>query len=306
MAASFDSTDLATELETYYTAIDARGGSPRTLQQYRFELGNLQAWLGNQGVTDLTQIARAHLDKYLVYLRDRKQLKPNSCHAAYRSFRAFFNWYETSGDAPPDWRNPTDRMRGPKVPKNRLPSPPLENIKAILQTCRGHSFNDDRDRALILFLLDTGVRANECSLIDVGDLEPKRGRVFVQHGKGGASRYAYPSPDTMKAVQAYLRHRGDPPADAPLWASADGERLSYWGLRQIVERRADRAGVDTPPLHGFRRAFATAANKQGVTSVDLQRLLGHADAQTLWRYVAVEEAHIEQVARRTSPALLVL
>lgn len=292
-------TDLQLDILSFLSATDARNCSPHTLQQYRRQLAALAAWLEQRGVTQVEAITQTHLTDYLVSLR-RRGLKPSSQHAAFRAARVFLRWYERTQAPPPDWRNPIRAVQGPRLPRRRLPPPPIEHLRAIVATCRGRTFADDRDRALIMFLFDTGLRAAECAGLDVGHLDQRSGAVLVL-GKGGKTRMAYTDPAVVREIRRYLRHRPDAGPEAPLWTDRHGRRLTYWGLRQIIERRARLAGVPMIPLHGIRRAFATAKHNAGVSSIDLQRLLGHADGQTLWRYVDVDEAHLQELHRRTSP-----
>jgi integrase/recombinase XerD len=70
-----------------------------------------------------------------------------------------------------------------------------------------------------------------------------------------------------------------------LWLSDEGERLTYWGLRSMVKRRAKLAGIETPTLHAFRRAFALEMLRAGVDVFAIQELMGHADLQVLRRYL---------------------
>jgi site-specific recombinase XerD len=87
---------------------------------------------------------------------------------------------------------------------------------------------------------------------------------------------------TRRVMRAYLRLRHDP--SPALFISKDEERLTYDGLRQLLERRAKRANLgDKPKLHGFRRAFALNMLRSGVDIFVLQRLMGHAD----YRYCVV-------------------
>src|SRR4030065_1821145 len=64
-----------------------------------------------------------------------------------------------------------------------------------------------------------------------------------------------------------------------LWVSQNGESISYWGLNEIIERRARKAGVHKPELHAFRRAFDLECLRAGVDLFSLQKLMGHADLQ---------------------------
>jgi integrase/recombinase XerD len=86
-------------------------------------------------------------------------------------------------------------------------------------------------------------------------------------------------------MRAYLRTRQD--QSPALFVSKDWERLTYDGLRQILERRTISAKLEKKPtLHAFRRAFALNMLRNGVDIFTLQRLMGHADLQVLRRYLA--------------------
>jgi integrase/recombinase XerD len=75
----------------------------------------------------------------------------------------------------------------------------------------------------------------------------------------------------------------------------------YGGLRQIIRRRAEKAGIDPPPLHAFRRAFALASLRGGMDVYSLQRLMGHADLSVLRRYLAQTEADLQAAHERAGP-----
>lgn len=100
-------------------------------------------------------------------------------------------------------------------------------------------------------------------------------------------------------MRAYLKHRLD--NNAALWITVEGERLEYGGLRGILCRRARQAGIQTPCLHSFRRAFAINMLRAGVDVFSLQKLMGHADLQVLRRYLAQTTDDIAQAHRIGSP-----
>ena len=88
---------------------------------------------------------------------------------------------------------------------------------------------------------------------------------------------------------------------APLWASRAGTRLTYWGLRMILQRRAERAGVPVPSPHSFRRAFALASLRGGMDVETLRRLLGHSDLSVLSRYLAQTKEDLAEAHGKASP-----
>lgn len=300
-------SDLELDVRAFLDAVEAKGCSRFTREQYRSQLGLFTRWAIPAGTDATERITPECLTRYFITLRERG-LKPNSLHAAFRVLRRYLRWYERT-HRPANWQNPILNVEAPRVPRRRLPAPPFEHIRAICQSIPGHSLQADRDRALIMFLFDTGLRAGECLALNLGDLDIKRGRVHVVHTKSGQDRYAYLNPLVVKAIVQYLRHRPkELPATAPLWITLTGHgnakpgaRLTYSGLRLMLERRANEAGVPMPRLHGLRRAFATAKHEQGVTALDLQNMLGHSDGQTLWRYVDLTDRYMEERQRATSP-----
>lgn len=100
----------------------------------------------------------------------------------------------------------------------------------------------------------------------------------------------------------YLRLRPDARPSDPLWATETGSRLTYAGLRQVVRRRALRAGLDhEPSLHSFRRSFALFSLRAGCDIYSLQKLMGHADLTVLRRYLAQTEADLKAAHEKAGP-----
>jgi integrase len=79
----------------------------------------------------------------------------------------------------------------------------------------------------------------------------------------------------------------------------EGERLTYWGLRQIVRRRAELAGVAEPGLHDFRRAFCLSQLQAGVPETIIARLMGHTTTQLIARYARQTGTNLQE--HYTSP-----
>jgi len=135
--------------------------------------------------------------------------------------------------------------------------------------------------------------------LDIADLDIDRGTVQVRYGKGKKQRIAIFGKLSRKAIRTYLRHRKD---DCPaLWITDEKRRLTYWGLRQLVRRAAERAGVEEPPLHSFRRAFVVAMLRKRVNIMTIRNLMGHADLRVLERYANQNEVELEDAYRDGSP-----
>ena len=87
----------------------------------------------------------------------------------------------------------------------------------------------------------------------------------------------------------------------PLWVSVQGNRLTYWGLRQVIRRRAEKAGVPAPSLHSFRRAFALLCLRNGADVYSLQKLMGHSDLSVLRRYLKQTEDDLRATHEKHGP-----
>lgn len=268
-----------------------------TLNFYRQKLVFFNAWCESQAITRIDQVEPNTIRRYLFYLEDAGH-NPGGLHAHFRTLRAFFRWYEQEAE-PEGWKNPIRKLKAPRQIIEPLEPVSLDAVKALLATCKRHTLIGDRDRAILLSLLDTGARAAELLALDIQDVNPIIGAVLIRSGKGRKPRMAYLGKKTRKAMREYLHHRQD---DQPaLWITESGERLSYWGLRAMLSRRARLAGVEEPSAHAFRRYFALTCLRAGMDIFTLQRLMGHADLQVLRRYLAQSDQDTREGHAKASP-----
>ena len=291
------STHLETWLEAFLLDRKSQNMSSHTIQFYRAELQRFAGFAESQVITDVMQITPNTIRAFLAWLEETGH-NPGGRHAAYRALKAFLRWFESEVE-PDNWKNPVNKIKPPKLAQDVLEPAALEDIGALLKVC-GADLLGARDRAIFLFLLDTGARANEALSVDVEDVDLVTGAVMIRMGKGRKSRTVFLGQKSRKALRAYLKGRRD--NCAALFASDDGKRLAYGGLRGIVTRRASQAGIDPPELHSFRRAFAINMLRAGVDVYSLQELMGHADLQVLRRYLKLTSVDLRAAHVKGSPA----
>ena len=268
----------------------ARILSPRTVALYREKLSH---WRALWDITQTQDITPGHIRDGLNLLA--RTHNPGGVHVHYRVLRTFLRWCINEGILEV---NPLQRIRPPKLVENPLPPLNLEHLKAMLGTC-GHSWIDRRDKALLLFLLDSGVRASELCSLDISDLSLEDGVVTIRQGKGRKRRSVCIGHKTRHALLRYLRLRPD--QEGPLFVTQKGRRFTYWILVKVIRRRAEKAGVPAPALHAFRRAFALASLRNGMDVYSLQRLMGHADLEVLRRYLALESSDLVRAHKEAGP-----
>lgn len=289
--------DLRRWAEAFMTAKRAEGLARRTIAIYGQHLRPFLEWSERRNVSAVEAVTPDDLRAFMLWLADGGH-NAGGQHVFFRVLKTWLRWYEAEVE-PAGWRNPIAKLKPPKLPDTPLEPADLQNAERMLNAA-GSGRMAERDRAIVLTLLDTGLRASELTALDLADLDAATGALLVRHGKGGKARTVFLGQKARRAVRAWLRERGGAPV-AALFTNESGGRLSYFGLREIVRRLAVRAGVPVPPLHAFRRAFALNFLRNGGDLLSLQRMMGHADITLLRRYAKQNVDDLRAVHAGVSP-----
>jgi integrase/recombinase XerD len=288
---------LGREISAFLIDRQARGLRERTVEFYADELRYWYEWVTEQGAETLDSITPDLLRRWLLHLGETRN--PGGVHASFRTLRAFFSWaWQENGLSTP---NPMRRVKSPKTSQDPLEPLSLDDLRAMLDTCARKTFTGDRDRALMLCLLDTGCRVSEFIALKVADVDMGSGLVMVREGKGGKPRTTFLGSKSRRALMQYLRQREQPPAGDSLWITVAGQRLACGGLRRILTRHARQANVPEPAPHSFRRAFALMSLRNGANIYALQRLMGHSDLTVLRRYLKQTDIDLQEAHRKAGP-----
>jgi len=273
----------------------SRGLSKRTISYYIEKLNYFCEYLDGLDVVDIREISPEIIRQYLFQLSNSHT--PGGVHAIFRAIRALFNWWEFENDG--DFKNPIKKVSAPKFRTEPLPGISIQDVIKMVDACK--SGMAIRDKPLLLTLADTGLRASEFISLDIQDIDLITGLISVKHGKGNKPRVVYVGRKCRQMIKRYLKSRENLHLNSPLWVTNEGERISFAGLREIVRRRANNAGIKQPGLHDFRRCFAITMLRNGCDLITLSRLMGHSGLEVLKRYLALSKSDIEDIYRTTSP-----
>lgn len=231
---------------------------------------------------------------------------------------SFFRWFSDEFKIPDIMKN---------VPSPKFQVPPVEpyskeEVEALLKardyckeakTERRHKFTMRRAtayryRALILTLLDTGLRASELCALKVNDLDPNTGKVTVKHGetggaKGNKGRIVYLGKVARKALWMYLANREDgQDPQAPLFIGKYNRPFKRDTLRQIINALGSKAGIKKCYPHRFRHTMAISYLRAGGDLFTLQALLSHNSLDVVQIYARISGLDIERMHAKASPA----
>jgi integrase/recombinase XerD len=290
---------LPSVIQNFLRSRKAKGFAPGTLRFYHQNMQLFQRFVEQRSINFVEEINSLVLDDYMTWMTETGH-KDGGKYMAYRTLKTFIRWYIVSYE-PEGYRDPFLGYRGPKKSKLILDPVPVESVEAMLKACPVGTFVGDRDKAILMVLIDTGLRANELVQINMEDLSIDSGKIMIEHGKGDKKRVVFFGEKTRKALRRYLRWRGDAVPEHPLFSLTNGERVSYWSLRDMVEDRAKQAGVPHASLHSFRRGFALYSLQNGMDVYSLQHLMGHADLQVLRHYLKQSEQDLKIAHMRNSP-----
>lgn len=244
------------------------------------------------------------------WVRWRKSLfERGLARATVRSYirvvRQFYNWLEGHRLIAPE-DNLGQLLRKPKLERGAPKAVDTDDMLAVL----AHLAHQERwglepaallarDRAIILFLADTGCRSGGLVGLDKRALDLQARRAIVaEKGKGGKKhRLVFFGERTQAALKDWLYlHPADWPAagpDTPVFVSVAlnqsvGQRLTWSGVYQTLKNRAAQAGIDgrfNP--HAFRHGAAREWLRNGADLASVAQLLGHTSVQVTERHYAV-------------------
>lgn len=278
---------LGRAVELFLAAKAAEGASPRTIEWYRMILVRLVRSTGQERAVD--GLDPAELRAWLVELR--ATLAPVSVAGYVRTLRVLGNWLAAEGMAEAAGLR---SLRRPRVPHKVIEPVADDVLRRLLAVC------SVRDRAIVLLMLDTGLRVSEVAGIRLGDLRAD-GTLKVR-GKGSHERIVPVGSTARQTIVRYLGQRGPGQPDDALFLGRKGE-ISTRGLQHMLRRLKGRVGV-TGRLspHSLRHTFARSYLVNGGDVFSLQRILGHSTLDMVKRYVALADVDLVSRHAAASPA----
>ncbi len=273
----------------------SEGKRPRTLRHYKEKIALFLDYCAKRNVHTIGAVDAMLLREFFLFLEEAGH-NPGGVMAYYRVVRNFFRWYSLETDEP---FTALRKVKPPKVELKIIEPVKLEEVAAMIKICPS-DWRGKRDVAIFLTLLDTGLRANELTGLDLADLDQATGELKVRHAKNGEARLAWIGLRARRAVRVYLKHRGSAPG--PLFKNRFGERMGYECLRGIIYNRAKEAGLkELPSAHDFRRGAAIGLLRNGADVLTVSRLLGHKGLEVTRRYLRQTPEDLRQAHAANSP-----
>lgn len=293
-----DEMSLERLTQAFLTHHRALGHSPATVTHYEDSLKLLFRCFVERGIEPvLDSLTSANLAVFAAWLRETptkvwrgsQQRSIYGIHGALKDTKAFVRWLleEEYLD------------KAPKVPVPRLPQRlfPILTDAELTQVfgskhLTGESEIAIRNRALLAFMLDTGVRLSEAAGVTLADVSIPTGTAKIR-GKGQKERLVFFSEGVAESIQKWLLIRGT--QDGPLFW------LESSGIRMLFKRIQEDVGLKVFTAHQLRHTSLTLLVKRGVDLHTIKRLAGHASVTTTESYLALAGEDIRLKHQTASP-----
>lgn len=300
-------------LQAFFTdrLIQQRRASPQTVAAYRnsfrlllrFATARLRRAPSRLVIADLDA---AFLGEFLQYLEQERGNCARSRNARLAALRAFFGYVALSEPA-----HALHCQRVLAIPSKRFERGIVEflddeEIEALLGAPDPATWIGRRDRAILLFAVQTGLRVSELTALRRQDVTLGTGAHVRCLGKGRKLRCTPLRGDVTRILEAWLRERLPQPDD-PLFSSSRGGRMSADAVERLVAKHVAAARQRCPSLagkrvtpHTLRHTAAMQLLQRGVDRSVIALWLGHESIETTQVYLHADLRLKEKALARTS------
>ena len=301
---------LARHFEAYNRS---EGKSHQTVIWYSRVVRYFGEYLKERQLADtLDNLSEDSVRDFVLHLQTRRKWPDRQCHLAeqnlraisvqtyVRALRGFFNWIYREGYTR---ENILANLRPPKAPRTLAEVLRDEEVGRILACIDPETSWGSRDSAMLIVMLDTGLRLSEVANLAMANAHLDEGYLKVM-GKGAKERMVPIGGVAQKALLRYVyKFRPEPlnASEDTLFLTPEGRAMSANGVQMVIRRLALKSGVKRLHPHLCRHTFATNYLMNGGDVFTLQQILGHTTLEMVRRYVNLASAHVRVQHRKFSP-----
>jgi site-specific recombinase XerD len=289
---------LGPVLHSYFTdhLIAVKGLRPASVRSYRDTIRLLLLFTAAASRCKITRLTLEDLtfEQVLAFLRHLEDERGNHIRSRNQRLAALHSFFDYLATRSPEMLAACQQVAA--IPAKRVPPPETrfleqDEIQALLAGLPSTGRLALRDRALILFLYNTGARVSEAAGVRAGHLDLGGHPLVRLHGKGGKWRTCPLWQQTARTLTGLLASLDPAPGPDSAIFTSHGRPLTRSGIYKIVRRHT--CGFDDPRTgrkitpHTFRHTAAVHLLEAGVEVNVIRGWLGHADLSTTNRYAEI-------------------
>ena len=265
-----------------------KGYSTNTIEAYRLDVWKgLVPFLYQQGKFEVNEVTREDIRAYLDFLAHGR----GNCNAArarkLAAIKSFFNYLVDSEQVE---ASPAASIKSPKIterdPKYLTDDECLRLLGTVSKRARRHV--KERDIAIIVLFLHTGIRVSELINLKLANVDLKNGWMRIMR-KGNKEQHLHMNRETVKVLAKYVAARPEA-LNGRLFGGSSGGNLDRTSIYRMVRRYLALAGIAKGKQgpHLLRHTFCTRLHQKGIDPFVIRNLAGHKSIATTMRYIKIE------------------
>ncbi|MFI5346603.1 MAG: tyrosine-type recombinase/integrase [Elusimicrobiota bacterium] len=293
--------DIALEAatETFLARCVALNLAEGSVAWYRHILSALRTFLAGRGARAMGQTTPALLREHLADLRRCGQAS-ETVFRTYGGLRCAFRFWKREGLLADD---PMERVERPRRERALIRPFSPEQAARLLSAPDTRTVPGLRDRAMMMLMLDSGLRISELLSLEAGRVDWLNCNAVVM-GKGRKERSVPFSAKTAQALLEYAQARSKAPVKSgQFFLGKTGKPVCRSKARKLILRYGRTAGIEGVRLspHTLRHTFAVLYIRNGGDSFSLQEILGHSTLEMTRRYVNLASRDVAEQHKKFSP-----
>ena len=285
----------------------------KTMSSYEQALRLFQRWCESEmNITKVDQVSESVMRRYINDLQERgkysfysddekkktnyperrrdfrKPISVITINSYIRELRVFFNWLDEDYKMK---RNPMQKIRLLKVNRKARDFINDEDFKKLVSQLDKSYYPEHRDFAMIMLMIDTGMRLGECTTVLMTDLHLASHKICLraETTKGRKDRVVFFSPKTETVLRRWIRFKDRyVESDYLFPIKAHGGHVNVSNFETNFKKYLRRAGLnDTLTPHCLRNNFAKRCLMSGMDIYTLSKILGHSSVKI------TEEAYLD-------------
>lgn len=286
-------------LQEFFDDHELKGSSPRTVKFYR---DNIKRFREHAQPTLVTDWNSRTITRFLV--EKRRTCTDNGLYTYYRALAIVSGFLYRRGYLPSNPMNDVVKLK-----RNRKDKPEpftTGDIHALLAVAKA-AYNPLRAEALLLTLLDTGIRAGELCNLTLADID-WQSRCLTVTGKTG-KRIVPIGRRALRVLRRYIEQERKAPSPGERHVFlAQGNPINTAFLTRYLHQLCNRAGMVRAKKgpHTLRHTFAYTFLQAGGDVFHLKDILGHSDISMTERYIRLMPEDLRRAHHKFSPVEQVL
>jgi integrase/recombinase XerD len=287
--------------------VTMKGLRPSSVRSYRDGIKLFLRFVADAAHRRITQLTIADLtfDRVLEFLRHLEENRHNHARTRNQRLALLHTFFEYLALRAPEMLAVAERVAA--IPPKRVAPPETrflerDEITTLFAQLPSSGCNAARDRALILFLYNTGARVQEAVDLRVRDLDLAPTARARLHGKGDKWRTCPLWTETVRQIDALLGP-GPRPPERSVFSTRHGRPLTRFGIYKLVRRhtRHLEARLGRVGPHVFRHTTAVHLLEAGVEVNVIRGWLGHVGLDTTNRYAEINMRAKEAALQACEP-----